>query len=289
MLEKVLDFFDRHPQEEDGRINYVFVGGSSLRILEERHLQSNGRYPSEDPRVVSDVDLLSLNDRRIYEVHTTLLRDIFLSGLSLNEREIQESIVEVNVKGRKLVSISKELLVALKSSYMIDVCRNKDYADVCKLNDMGFDWGKVAEFYTHSKYFSGNCNCLAEMIKNAVALRESNPEEGYRIFAFAPQVYRLSEAFENEPLLDCHNILDKSKSLEKGIYETAKSLDSINRGLLSMPKKLRSKVFEGLLRKAREMAYRSFDSFVHNGLIPAMSKTEGVGSKVAFLHNLKIL
>lgn len=74
-LDTLVRFVERFPQRTGSNLNYVFIGGTAVRLLQEAYAERTGNE-TIPPRPISDFDILVLNGKR-YPVQSCTPENVF--------------------------------------------------------------------------------------------------------------------------------------------------------------------------------------------------------------------
>ncbi len=290
MLSVLLDFVDKHPQMEEGSLNYVVFGGSAVRVLQEDYKNLNGSYLAEPLREVSDVDLLVLKSDKRYPAHSTSLSNIFETGIKLSLDDLLQNVKGVSVRGREIVVPSRELLIVSKSTYPQDR-RVKDYNDVAMVYPMGFDRENLAELYGACIYSPKLGDLPVRLLDKAMSIRSVNFEEGVKLFSTIIPRLNIASNLDNDFVNKALDAVEEYIKIDfgKDQYQIARVLQDASLVLESVPRDKRLQVLDGLLNRAEDLHYMEFDNFVQFSVLPSLKYAPSDEFKTEILRDRGIL
>jgi len=127
-------FVDKNPQVVEGILQYAFLGGTAIRLTQEK-----AQY-EEEMRDFSDFDVLVFGDGQ-YPIHQSSLDNI-LGSFSVSREDALGCISDVELNGRNYRFMDGNFLTLTKTCVVDCQPREKDYKDVFCLNDLANNCSK---------------------------------------------------------------------------------------------------------------------------------------------------
>ncbi|MAG39901.1 hypothetical protein CMI41_02960 [Candidatus Pacearchaeota archaeon] len=254
-LTSLAEFTRKHPQMENSGMKYLFLGGTAVRLHQEKENSANRRQ-------ISDFDIMALDGEK-YPVHSCTPNNIF-SCFSVSQEEALANYDSTVIDGTKYYFMNGDFIVASKTCAM-DPLREKDYYDVIELNRLGVvDLKNVGEFYKKVKRFPQDTTVAIETLEKLISM---NSKGNLQLFSAFPNLVSLLSS-SDDPSQLLSDISNHSSSHHIP-YEFAQVLGSICAFVREVPLSQRDAVANGLLDLSAEQSYQLFDERIHKGLIPA--------------------
>jgi len=257
-------FVERCPQtSRDGHLNYAFLGGTAVRLHQER-ADTNERRP------ISDFDLLRFN-RSTYPVHSCSADNIF-GSMTMTSPEALACVTNHTLGNNTYFFMDENFLTVSKTSVM-DTLREKDYEDLQSLASIrALDIDKLESLYKKSDRITKKpgvaINTLLDLLTNVpgnIKLFQTFP----RLVNFLAEFKCLDKAYRM--------VKDYSFSETKNGHKVANVIydcHAVLRDLNGVSDAIKIACLRRLFADAREQDYRDFDRYVHNDLIPRLRNRE---------------
>lgn len=284
------EFVDKFPQrEDDGKLNYVVFGGAAVRCLEEDYKRSTGRYIKQPLRVLSDIDVLVLNECKRYPVHSTSIKNIFSVGFSPSLEDLIQNLISVNIEGTDIVVPNRNLLVTSKSVSVQAQNRFKDYEDSVLVSRMGLNPDVLAGLYENVPKLKGAGFIMVDKVFDSFKYASSEESLGYKFFACAtPFTYLLKNVPESQRVEVDKKITSFLIKNNKDAYENMQVLSIFGGLITEIPEAVRMKSIPALLDNANG-DYHELDMLVNYRIMPALQFPEKESDKIKVLYDLGII
>lgn len=269
-LTDILRFVNRLPQvDSDGSINYLFIGGTAVRLNEELYRQkTEDYYQGIKPRELTDLDIVALKPRN-YDVHNCQPQDVFLT-LSIPESDIPEFTKSVDIRGTDVHFLDEHFTTATKSVF---TPRDKDYEDVCRLYSLGLDENKLSKAFSYSQRTTKNPEVLIPTFEKIMGLRSRDPNLARKMFRSFPSLVNLLDSLSRDINLReavYNKIQDYTLKETKDGYQIGSILLNLNEILDVAPRELTIDIIDSFLDISIYNDYREIDKETHYFIVPAL-------------------
>ena len=256
-LESLAEFTNKYPQgeKEPDKLNYIFIGGTAVRLTQEL-------IDDSPRRVISDFDLLTFISGK-YPVHNFDIGTLF-GNPEIETKEILPYISSVNIFGRDY-HFSDSNLTTVSKTCITDPVREKDFNDVFLLNNNGLlNQDYLKDLYQKSARITKNSELVVDVLDWLIS---EKTDERIKLFGTFPRMVNLLNDLPDFSLKD--SLLSYSSSERKNSYQISSVFYDIHSFLREVPFEERGELLKPLLSKASRNDYSDFDRFVHNELIPS--------------------
>jgi hypothetical protein len=146
---EVASFAEANPQFVEGKLSYLFIGGASLRLLQEKYAKGLDRK-----RIISDIDVLSISGKAYLGADSVSTLNLLLDEMPVEELSMEA----VSLNGSSLYCASPALMAYSKTVFN-GVPREKDYHDLLAISELAVDEVDLLNLYSKS---SGTCRLAPE-------------------------------------------------------------------------------------------------------------------------------
>ena len=182
-LDTLRKFTEKYPQKIEEQLEYSFLGGTAIRLLQEA-------IGSKEKRPISDFDLLIFKSQGLYPVHNCYTKDVF-GVISSNPAELSDYVTSVVIKGKGYFSMNGTFLTLTKTCAM-DNPREKDYHDVQFLNSENLiDFNELDSLYNRANRLTNVPQIPIKVLKFILEHKNS------KLFQTFPRLANLISEFDN--------------------------------------------------------------------------------------------
>lgn len=261
-LETLSRFTDKYLQKEGGKLNYVFLGGTAIRLIQE---QVNA--PGER-RVVSDFDLLSFVEKP-YPVHS-LNPEIIFKLVSLEKGSLMRNVDSTIINGKKYFFMDGAFLTMTKTC-AIDTPREKDYNDIKFLYQFKkIDKESLRNLFQKTRTITNNSSIPLETLVWFFE-KDLGDANKIRLFQAFPNLVNLTAEFK-----DISGVRDKLfKYIKRDTSKTGYQISSIIRNFHSLIREVgdvddsfKKNVLDRAIKLAQNHYYTDMDYAVNRILVP---------------------
>lgn len=250
-------FVDKYPQIAETGLQYAFLGGTAIRLHQEKHR-------TEERRPISDFDIVIFNGQG-YPVHSCTPENVFES-MSLDQRTCLDHVETVDIRGRNYQFMDGDFLTVSKTC-VIDIPREKDYFDIKTLQEIGaINPKELKRLLSRTRRVTRNSGLV---VKSLMWLLEDTEARKVKLFQSFPWLVNLfDETSDSEEMRE--RMLEYAGSEEKTGYQVSTVIRSISQMMAYVPESRRKEVLEHALTVARENSYTDFDRIVHQRWLPSL-------------------
>lgn len=257
-LETLSKFVEKYPQKKNRKLQYSFLGGTAVRLIQE---SIGWKYK----RPISDFDILVFGGEP-YPVHQCTPDNVF-GVISSNVGSLRKYISCLNLKDKRYYHMNAPFL-ALTKTCAIDTPREKDFEDVKFLYDSGLINNQLKHLFANANRLTKNSDLALETFN---WFFEGDDPNKVKLFQTFPRFVNILNEFNNpkeiKNLLLEYTQRDKDKSgyqLASVIYDS----HSLLRELGHMSEQKKKEVLKKLLNIAEKNDYADFDRIVHENFVP---------------------
>lgn len=255
-IDSMKEFVGNYPQKINGNLQYVFAGGSSIRLHQEK-------YSNKMDRKIGDFDLVVFGSEK-YPVQT------FDSRFKLVEGGIDptEYVDFVNLDGQDYYFTNSNF-TAVSKTCSINIPCEKGYFDVKKLNEMGvLNFDDLGELYG----LVDKLKCSGELASNELEkiLGEDNLELGSKMFVSFPHYANLLSHFENfSQVKDIFKnyLFDNSEKEGYSISVVVGKSEEVLNEFRDFSDSEKSEIFQSLLNFSKDKTHIEFDQKISRGFL----------------------
>jgi hypothetical protein len=259
-LESLSRFVERYPQEKKGILQYSFLGGTAIRLIQEK--QDFG----PEKRIISDFDLLSFANGS-YPVHT-INPSLVFGLLDISEGELERYVDEVKIKNKNYKYMNGSFL-AFSKSCAIDNPREKDYFDVKYLWDNNhIKKGDLSHLLDVSQVINNSKGIALESFS---WFFENCSKSKCNLYQSFPRFVNLISEFKDVEKARSILVNYSKKDSEKTGYAVSSviyDIHSVIKELSSLQEKDKLKILKSLSSFAVNHDHIDFDRKVHRELVP---------------------
>jgi hypothetical protein len=275
-LETLSRFVKKYPQKKKGILQYSFLGGTAIRLYQEKF------NDSKDKRIISDFDLLNFY-KGSYPVHT-ISPSLVFGLLDISQEELEGYVEQVSIKDQEFFFMGGSFL-AFSKSCAIDNPREKDYTDVNYLYENNHvNFGKLNHLFDISQMIN---NSRGSTLKNFKWFFKDPSKSKINLYQSFPRFVNLVADFNEiekaESILVNYSKKDKEKigyAISSVIYD----MHAVIKELSCLKEKDKLHVLRELSSFAVDHDYVDFDRKVHRELVPKARNSKN--KKKAVLDSL---
>lgn len=259
-LETLSKFVQQYPQKRDERLEYAFVGGTAVRLLQEVMHYRGLKRP------ITDFDLINFGEGQ-YPVHTINPQIV----LGLFSADPQDYVQRTNVGNRDYYSMNGSFL-ALTKTCALDTPREKDYSDVSFLYDYNqVNQKQLKDLFRRTRTLTKDSELALDTFNWILSDKKDSVKP--RLFQTFPRLVNLCNEFEDQEtardiVKDC---------IEADHFRRGYDLSSIIYGVHSVLREIptdddeeRIKIMIKLFDISRSGDYSDFDRLVHFKILPGV-------------------
>lgn len=260
-LDTMKEFTDNHIQKIDGNLEYVFAGGASIRLHQEK-------YGKEGIRKMGDFDLVVLGKNK-YPVQTFDSRFELVSG-DINPREYVDSI---KLKDKEYFFTDGDF-TAVSKTCSVNIPCEKGYHDIKELQNLGvLNFDNIENIYNKVTKLKASGSLARNELEKI--LNEEDSKVGSKMFETFPNYVNLASHFED--VSEIRSIIKDYivKNPEKAGYSTAIVLGGAEIILDEFKDNNNSdkiKVLNGLLNFSKDKSHVEFDREIHRNIKYGLSR-----------------
>src|SRR3989344_284304 len=254
-LASLVNFTNKYPQIVDGELQYLFLGGTGIRLN-----QMSVNSPSVRP--ITDIDLLVLGNIK-YPVHRCTPEDVF-GAISIDRVELKNYI--------------KSLDIGIK-----------DYEDIVSLYQFSLiDFNKLKDLYFNATRVNNDSELIVNTLKWFL---DENKEKNYNyahLFCSFPRFVNFLSEFENP--IEIRNLLvefgEEYEFDGMAISSVVYNIHNVVREFAECDEEKRKELVESLLTEAGVHDYRDFDELINFGILPKIRYAKSLEGKISVIENL---
>lgn len=275
-LKSLRKFVEEHPQKTSRNLNYIFIGGTAVRLNEEMV------GIEREHRPISDFDLLVLNGSKKYPVHQCDLDAVF--GLaSLGKRGVENFIESYTIRDKEYYFANGTFLTLTKTC-VGDTLRSKDYEDILRLHDVGLiDFERLKDLYKKAERITPKSDLVVDTLYWFLESRDVVRE---RLFSSFPNLVNLLGEFKHPEYVRDEFVLfagDNPNLSGRALNSIVYDIDSTVRLL---DDDIRLRVFRALLNHAKDSSYTDFSREIHQDILPKLRYATSKSQMNKFLSQI---
>ncbi|PIN90655.1 hypothetical protein COU57_02880 [Candidatus Pacearchaeota archaeon CG10_big_fil_rev_8_21_14_0_10_32_14] len=277
-LETLSRFIERFKQKEGEELRYVFVGGTAVRLHQEKD-----NFVSDHKRNITDFDIISFSGKR-YPVHTFDPDDV--QGLVYIQKEdLLSFVASTGINGRDIYFMNGDFISASKLC-MIDHPREKDYDDVLYLRSNNHIIPSRLKYLFET---APRLTKKSDLVMGTFNYLMDNDPVKIKLFQGFSSLVNLLDDFENpevvRELLYEYALRDRDKTghgVNSVLYDTHAVIKEVN----EMSEEQKAIVLDSLLSLAENNTYVDYDQIVHQDLVPKVRYSRSIDEKFKIIDNL---
>ena len=278
-LASLVNFTNKYPQIVDGELQYLFLGGTGIRLN-----QMSVNSPSVRP--ITDIDLLVLGNIK-YPVHQCTPEDVF-GAISIDRVELKNYIKSLDI-GNKNYSFVDGTFLTLTKTCAMDNPRIKDYEDIVSLYQFSLiDFNKLKDLYFNATRVNNDSELIVNTLKWFL---DENKEKNYNyahLFCSFPRFVNFLSEFEN-PIKIRNLLVEFGEEYEfdgMAISSVVYNIHNVVREFAECDEEKRKELVESLLTEAGVHDYRDFDELINFGILPKIRYAKSLEGKISVIENL---
>lgn len=256
-LESLSSFVRENPQVESQRLQYAFLGGTAIRLIQE----SMG---AKEKRIISDFDIVRF-EKKTYSVHA-LDPEIVFGLVHLDKEGLIGHVSDTEIEGREYYFLDGSFLTLTKTC-ALDSPREKDYKDVSFLYENGaIDLDKLRKLYEKTNILPNNpelaLNTLEWMLD-----RDKDIDDKIRLFQTFPKLVNLLDKFDDSESARKVIMGHVQSNVSKGGYELSSVLYGINSVISKIDdisEEEKREKLSYLLRESEKSNHIDFNKYIQN-------------------------
>ena len=273
-------FTEKYPQKKRGKLQYTFIGGTAIRLAQEK-------VNFADKRSISDFDLFVFENGN-YPVHSF---DVKRGFVPLKKEQFYGYVDSTNVKGKKYFFMDGSFL-ALSKTCAIDNPREKDYHDLKFLYDTNqIDKIKLKGLFESSEILTNNSNLSIDIFNSLMKRKNS---QNINLFQSFPHYVNLVDEFDKKDkakkIIRDYSFKDKNKSgyaLSSILYNSHLLIREIGNFKDEAKEKDKLNFLEDLLLMASFNDHVDFDRKVHQEYLPQLRYASNKNEKMKSIGDPK--
>jgi len=261
-LENLSKFVETYPQVESGKRNYVFTGGTAVRLNQEL-------ANSSDRRPITDFDILVLNNKN-YPTHQFKLGNTDLDFLPKEKLEYFIESYKINEKDYHFLDGT---YLTLTKTCSLDCPREKDFEDISILYNLNLiDFDKLKTLYSKFDKVTNNVLLVEANLKWLLDSDfEEHPNRIHLFNSFLPFVNFIDE-FSNPELVKNYleDFVEEYQGNGEAVSSVIYNIHSIIREGRDFSEEKKLNLTDNLLSIAGLSDYRDFDRRVQFDILPKL-------------------
>lgn len=263
-LETLNNFTNKYPQKSGNFLNYSFLGGTAVRLVQED-------LNNFEKREISDFDIIRFDNEK-YPVHN-LNPEIVFGIVDLDRKDLFNFVSSTKIKNKNYYFMDPTFLSFTKSC-AIDNPREKDFNDINYLVSTGkINYDKLSFLFDKTGHLNNSKKIALENFNWFFADSPKNLRLKSRLFQSFPRFINIISEFGNYE--DARDILlnytkkDSAKNgyaLSSVIYNSHSAIRELN----GFADEIKMNFLENLLDSARKNDYIDFDRKINREVIPKL-------------------
>lgn len=255
-LETLAKFTEEFPQKSEGNINYAFLGGTAVRLVQEKHI-------TDERRPISDFDILVFKKGTAYPCHQF---GVGIAGaFEINEANAERYVDSVKIRGKDYFYMNPDFLTATKS-WVTNSPREKDFSDIRFLYEKNLvKFEGLEPLCKVSPRITPNCDLV---LGNLEWFFNDISKDKVKLFATFPRLVNLLDEY-SEPEKVRSIFMDYISRSEKNGNQESSIVYSIHSLVREFDDEIvKYELLHPLLEKALKNDVTDFDREVTWNLIP---------------------
>jgi len=278
-LASLVNFANKYPQTIGGELQYLFLGGTGVRL-------NQMSVDSESVRPITDIDLLVLGNNK-YPVHQCTPEDVF-GAISIDRTELSDYIKSVKIGNQNYSFVDGTFLTLTKTCAM-DNPRTKDYEDIVSLYELDLiDFDKLKDLYFDAPRVNNNSELIVNNLKWFLDENKNKSSNRASLFCSFPRLVNFLSEFENP--IEIRDLLvefsEEYKSDGMAISSVVYNVHNVVREFDKCDEEKKKNIVETLLTEAGVHDYRDFDEMVNFGILPKIRYSKSLEDRLSVVKSL---